>query len=144
MPTNSFYCASRVRGCRQSPDCAGRLRITQTPCHCRCEYYCGIMVNVIFINIRSDICNDLFIQTCYTCQISFITFIVFVIITLRPKQNFSHFADDIFKLIVFNLNSVFLFKFQWFQGPIDNKPASVLILAWRRASEQILSDPMMV
>ena len=26
MPTDSFYCAGRVRGCQQSPDCAGRLR----------------------------------------------------------------------------------------------------------------------
>ena len=33
MPTDSFYCAGRVRGCQQSPDCAGRLRITQTPCY---------------------------------------------------------------------------------------------------------------
>ena len=32
MPTDSFYCAGRVRGCQQSPDCAGRLRIAQTPC----------------------------------------------------------------------------------------------------------------
>ena len=31
MPTDSFYCAGRVRGCQQSPDCAGRLRIAQTP-----------------------------------------------------------------------------------------------------------------
>ena len=30
MPTDSFYCAGRVRGCRQSPDCAGRPRIAQT------------------------------------------------------------------------------------------------------------------
>ena len=32
MPTDSFYCAGRVHGCRQTPDCAGRLRIAQTPC----------------------------------------------------------------------------------------------------------------
>ena len=31
VPTDSFYCAGRVRWCRQSPDCAGRLRIAQTP-----------------------------------------------------------------------------------------------------------------
>ena len=31
MLTDSFYCAGRVRGCQQSPDCAGRLRIAQTP-----------------------------------------------------------------------------------------------------------------
>ena len=32
MPTDSFYCTGRVRGCPLSPDCAGRLRIAQTPC----------------------------------------------------------------------------------------------------------------
>ena len=31
MPADSFYCAGRVRGCRRSPECAGRLRIVQTP-----------------------------------------------------------------------------------------------------------------
>ena len=32
MPTDSLYCAGRVSGCQQSPDCAGILRIAQTPC----------------------------------------------------------------------------------------------------------------
>ena len=40
MPTDSFYCAGRVRGCRQSPECAGRLRIAQTPWS-----YSNIMLN---------------------------------------------------------------------------------------------------
>ena len=31
VPTDSFYCAGRVSGCRQSPNRTGRLRIAQIP-----------------------------------------------------------------------------------------------------------------
>ena len=57
MPTDSFYCAGRVRGCQQSPDCAGRLRIAQTPCACsRLEWWERLLKPSIFFN--SVACAD--------------------------------------------------------------------------------------
>ena len=66
---------------------------------------------------------------------------------LRPRQNGRHFADDIFK-------SIFLNENVWIQtkislkfvpkGPINNIPALVQIMAWRRPGDKPLSEPMMV
>ena len=67
--------------------------------------------------------------------------------TLRPRQNGRHFADDIFKLIFLNENvwiSIEIsLKFDP-QGPINNTPALVQIMAWRRSGDKPLSGPMMV
>ena len=67
--------------------------------------------------------------------------------TLRPRQNGRHFADDIFKCI-------FLKEDIWIpkkislkfvpKGPINNIPALVQIMAWRRPGDKPLSEPMMV
>ena len=65
--------------------------------------------------------------------------------TLRPRQNGRHFADDIF-------NSIFLNKNVWTpikislkfvpKGLINNIPALVQIMAWRRPGDKPLSEPM--
>ena len=69
------------------------------------------------------------------------------IITLRPRQNVCHFTDDIFKCI-------FLYENVWIsiwislkfvrRGPINNIPALIQIMAWRRPGDKPLSEPMMV
>ena len=66
---------------------------------------------------------------------------------LRPRQNGRHFADDIFKCIFLyenvlnpiNISLKFVPK-----GPINNIPALVQIMAWRRPGDKPLSEPMMV
>ena len=67
--------------------------------------------------------------------------------TLRPKQNGRHFADDIFKCIFLNENDwislTISLKFVP-KGPINNIPALVQIMAWRRLGDKPLSEPMMV
>ena len=67
--------------------------------------------------------------------------------TLRPGQNGRHFADDIFKCIFFNEN-VWIpieISLQFVpKGPIDNSPALVQIVAWRRPGDKPLSELMMV
>ena len=67
--------------------------------------------------------------------------------TLRPRQNGSHFADDIFKCIFLNgnvwISTDISLKFVP-RGPIDNIPALVHIMAWRRLGDKPLSEPMMV
>ena len=67
--------------------------------------------------------------------------------TLRPRQNGRHFPDDIFKWIFFNEN-VWIsidssLKFVP-KGQINNIPALVQIMAWRRSGDKPLSEPMMV
>ena len=55
--------------------------------------------------------------------------------TLRPGQHGRHFADDIFTCIFINENFCILIKFSLKyvrKDPIDNNPALVQIMAWRR------------
>ena len=67
--------------------------------------------------------------------------------TLRPRQNGRHFADDIFKCIFLNENAWISLKFSLKfvpKGPINNNPALVQIMAWRRSGDKPLSEPMMI
>ena len=70
-----------------------------------------------------------------------------IINTLRPRQNCHHFADDIFKCIFLNENVWISLKISLKFVPtvqINNIPALVLIMAWRRPGDKPLSEPMMV
>ena len=67
--------------------------------------------------------------------------------TLRPRQNGRHFADDISKCIFLNENVWIPIKISMKfvpKGPINNIPALVQIMAWRRPGDKPLSEPMMV
>ena len=67
--------------------------------------------------------------------------------TLRPRRNGHHFADDIFKRIFFNENIWILIQISLKsvpKDPINNIPALVQIMAWRRPGDKPLSEPMMV
>ena len=67
--------------------------------------------------------------------------------TLRPRQNGRHFADDTFNRIFMNENVWILIKISMKfvpKGPINNIPALVQIMAWRRPGNKPLSEPMMV
>ena len=67
--------------------------------------------------------------------------------TLRPRQDGRHFTDDIFKCIFLNENvwipNKISLKFVP-KGPINNIPAMVEIMAWRRPGDKPLSEPMVV
>ena len=92
---------------------------------------------LLFLNFCLKVCIH------FTC-----TGIVWWIInTLRPRQNGCHFADDTFSRIFLNENVRILFKFSLKfvpKGPIDNIPALVQIMAWRRPGDKPLSEPTMV
>ena len=70
-----------------------------------------------------------------------------IVNSLRSTQNGAHFADDIF-------NWFFLNEKVWIsiesslksvpKGQINNIPALVQIMAWRRPGDKPLSEPMMV
>ena len=67
--------------------------------------------------------------------------------TLRPRQNERHFAYDIFKCIFLNENVWISIKISLKfvpKGLINNVPALVQIMAWRRPGDKPLSEAMMV
>ena len=71
----------------------------------------------------------------------------FRINSLRPRQEGRHFPDDIFMCIFLNENVWIPIKISLKfvpKGPIDNIPALVQIMAWRRPGDKPLSEPMMV
>ena len=64
-----------------------------------------------------------------------------------PGQNGRHFADDIFKCIFLNENGWIPIKISLKfvpKVPINNIPAMVQIMAWRRPGDKPLSEPMVV
>ena len=67
--------------------------------------------------------------------------------TLGPRQNGRHFANDIFKCIFLKENVWIPIKISMkfvLKGQINNIPALVQIMAWRRPGDKPLSEPMMV
>ena len=67
--------------------------------------------------------------------------------TLRPRQNGRHFADDVLKCIFFNENALISLKISLKFVPmvrINNIPALVQIMAWRRSGDKPSSEPNMV
>ena len=69
------------------------------------------------------------------------------IITLRPRQNGRHFADDMFKCIFLNKNLWIPIEISLKfvpKGSINNNPVLFQIMAWRRPGDKPLSEPMMV
>ena len=95
-------------------------------------------LNIIYKAMRSKyeadiklvLCNDSF---CFN--------------TLRPRQNGRHFADVIFKCIFLNKNVWISLKISLrfvSKVPIDNIPALVQIMAWRRSGDKPLSEPIRV
>ena len=67
--------------------------------------------------------------------------------TLKPRRNEQHFADDIFKRIFFNENVWISIEISLKfvpKGPINNIPALVQIMVWRRSGDKPLSETNMV
>ena len=66
--------------------------------------------------------------------------------TLRPRQNGRHFVDDFFKCIFLNENVCIPIRISLKfvpKGPINNIPALVQMMAWRRPGDKPLSVAMM-
>ena len=67
--------------------------------------------------------------------------------TLRPRWKGQNFADDIFKCIFVNEKGCIVNKLSLKivpKGSINNIPALVQKMAWRRSGDKPLSEPMMV
>ena len=81
------------------------------------------------------------------CQPFCVCLNVLQVNTLRLRQNGHRFADDTFKCIFVYENVWIPFKISLKfvpKGPINNIPALVQIMAWRRPSDKPLSAPIMV
>ena len=66
---------------------------------------------------------------------------------LTPRQDGGHFPDDVFQCIFLNENAWISIKISLKfipKGPINNIPALIQIMAWRRPGDKPLSEPMMV
>ena len=80
-------------------------------------------------------------------EICWETYVYYWLITLRPRQNGRLFADDIFKCILLKENVWIPIKISLKfvpKGLINNIPALVQIMAWRRPGDKPLYEPMMV
>ena len=67
--------------------------------------------------------------------------------TLRPRQKYCHFADDILKCIFLNKDIWISIKISLMfvpKGPINISPGLVQIMAWCRPGDKPLSEPTMV
>ena len=76
-----------------------------------------------------------------------VSFMRFSFITLKPRQNWYHFANDIFKCIFLNENAWISRKISLKfvpKGPVNNIPALVQIMAWPWPGNKPLSGPVMV
>ena len=72
-----------------------------------------------------------------------IELLITTINTLRPRQNGRYFPDDIFKRIFLNANVWISIKISLKfvpKGPINNIPALVHIMAWRRPGDKPLCN----
>ena len=66
--------------------------------------------------------------------------------SLGPRQNRRHFANDVFKCNFLNENVSIPIKISLKfvpKGPINNIPALVQIMDWRRTGDKPLCEPMM-
>ena len=68
---------------------------------------------------------------------------LFTFNTVRPRQHGHHFADDIFKCFFLNENVWISIKIS-LKDLINNVPALVQIMAWRRPGDKPLSEATMV
>ena len=103
-----------------------------------------------FISIHSytviDNSQSVFFQGMALCRLNFHTKSIRypVVNTLGPRQNGRHFADDTVSRIFVNENVRISMKLSLKFVPINNIPALVQIMAWRRSGDKPLSEPVMV
>ena len=86
-------------------------------------------------------------HTCHHCDMLIKTFDLWWLNSLRPRRNGRYNADDIFKCIFLKENVCIPTKISLKfvpKGPINNIPALVKIMAWRRPGDKPFSEPMLI
>ena len=105
----------------------------------KCSLFC--ITGILWSSLSSVLINVYFVQSPITHDHSV------KINTSGLRQNGCHFSDDIAKCIFFNENArisiTISLKFVS-SDPMNNIPALVQIMDWRRPGDKPLSEPMMV
>ena len=124
-------------------------------CNGGCNGTIRLLNDWMYIDTISSICA---LNCCFgkckswtTCRYFYFLGIIFQVhgvtfSTLRPRQNGRHFANDTFKRIFLNENvriSITISLKFVPKGSINNIPALVQIMVWRRPGDKPLSEPMM-
>ena len=94
----------------------------------------------------SKVCNKKYLTLSWW-QLAITSGVLLLINTLRLRQNGRLFTDDTFKCIFLNENIRISIKIALKfvpKGLINNVPALVPIMAWRRPGDKPLSEPMLV
>ena len=102
---------------------------------------------VLLISITCTACASWLLGTLGGVYIIYQLSVKKSINSLRPRLNRRPFADDIFKCIFSNENEWFSPRISLKFVPkvrINNIPALVQIMAWRRPGDKPLSEPVMV
>ena len=111
------------------------------------EFLCLVIYVHLHTHIHISVSNILFHTHICLCNNNGHSLTSHAINTLRPRQNYRHFADDIFICTFLNVNiwiSINVSLKCVLNGPINNISALVQIMAWRRLGDKPLSEPMMV
>ena len=128
----------------------GLLAFTLGQSHINCSRYLSRrVINIVCLNIECDCCCVLCLYASCVCTSLFdILYSKYLTInTLRPRQDGHYFADDVLKCIFLNENVWISLKIPLKfvpRGPINNIPALVQIMAWRRPGDKPLSAQMLV
>ena len=113
----------------------------------------NVILVIFHLTIISMCIDGILNSYCLCCLPAWITmfccqeFIWEFVNTLRPRQNGRHFSDNNLKPIFLNENVWISIKISLKfvpRGPINNIPALVQIMVWRRPGDKPLSEPMMI
>ena len=115
-----------------------RLKMSSAKC---CPFRIGL-------NVLSIAQRGMNFSIYYWCDVFTIdSYCMFLFNTLKPSQNGRHFPDDILEWIFLNENVWISIEISLKfvpKGQINNIPALVQIMAWRRLGDKPLNEPMMV
>ena len=109
----------------------------------------SLLINVVVLNWFQETYDSWYASTvrlrCHPSSDGTVTTTGFN--TWRRRQNGRHFADDTFKRIFLNENVRISIRISLKfvpNGPVNNIPWLVQIMAWRRSGDKPLSETMMV
>ena len=102
---------------------------------------------LVMLHVKRTAINILYIVWCFLLSPSLDDVGLLLITHWGRDKMAAIFSDDIFKCIFFSVNVWISLKISLSfvrNGPINNIPALVQIMAWRRSGDKLLSEPMII
>ena len=112
-----------------------------------CLLWVQILIDILLQSLQLCIQYSVILDRVITAPDCRSSIVVDTVNILRPRQKGCRFADDTFKRIFLNENVLILIKISLKfipNGPVNNIPALIQIMAWRRPGDKPLSESMMV